>query len=100
MDPTASIWFYVVIGFQLYHIDYLGRNLDVNCTPEIPRAELMRSSVFDIGFTKYVIRSRRIEIAYSNQFCSGGPAGLVYQFLLCWIGTASVFACLSELASM
>ncbi|KAM0804293.1 putative GABA permease [Usnea florida] len=30
----------------------------------------------------------------------GGPAGLVYQFLIVWIGTASVYTCLSELASM
>ena len=37
---------------------------------------------------------------HDNNVYSGGPAGLVYQFLIVWIGTASVYACLSELASM
>lgn len=31
---------------------------------------------------------------------SGGPAGLVYGYILVWIGTASIFATLGELASM
>lgn len=31
---------------------------------------------------------------------SGGPAGLVFGYLFVWIGTLSVFSCLSELASM
>lgn len=32
--------------------------------------------------------------------CSGGPAGLLYGFIIVWAGTAAVFASLSELASM
>lgn len=35
-----------------------------------------------------------------NLSCSGGPAGAVYGFLFVWIGVASTFAVLSELASM
>ena len=31
---------------------------------------------------------------------SGGPAGLLYGFIIVWAGTAAVFASLSELASM
>lgn len=31
---------------------------------------------------------------------SGGPAGAVYGFIFVWIGVASTFAVLSELASM
>ena len=31
---------------------------------------------------------------------SGGPAGLIYGFIIVWAGTAAVFASLSELASM
>lgn len=33
-------------------------------------------------------------------FTNGGPAGLVYGYLLTWIGTLSIFITLSELASM
>lgn len=31
---------------------------------------------------------------------SGGPAGLLYGFIIVWAGTAAVFTTLSELASM
>ncbi|TID20309.1 amino acid transporter [Venturia nashicola] len=31
---------------------------------------------------------------------NGGPAGLVYGFLIAWLSTLSVYACISELASM
>jgi len=31
---------------------------------------------------------------------SGGPAGLIYGFIIVWAGTAAIFASLSELASM
>lgn len=33
-------------------------------------------------------------------FKNGGPAGLLYGFIIVWAGTAAVFATLSELASM
>lgn len=35
-----------------------------------------------------------------DEIFSGGPAGLIYGFILVWAGTAAVFASLSELASM
>lgn len=35
-----------------------------------------------------------------NKAFSGGPAGLLYGFIIVWAGTAAVFASLSELASM
>ena len=31
---------------------------------------------------------------------SGGPAGLVYGFIIAWIGTCSIFVTISELASL
>jgi choline transport protein len=31
---------------------------------------------------------------------SGGPAGVIYGYLLVWLGTTSVFVVLSELVSM
>lgn len=31
---------------------------------------------------------------------NGGPAGIIYSFLVVWIGNLSVFATLSELVSM
>lgn len=30
---------------------------------------------------------------------SGGPAGLIYGFILIWLGNFSVFICIGELAS-
>lgn len=30
----------------------------------------------------------------------GGPAGLIYGFLFCWLGYATIFATMGELASM
>ena len=33
-------------------------------------------------------------------FSSGGPAGLVYGFLLVWLGNLSVFITMGELVSM
>ena len=41
--------------------------------------------------------SKRVLKAYSG---SGGPAGVFYGFLIVWLGTASIFAVLSELVSM
>lgn len=35
-----------------------------------------------------------------DEALSGGPAGLLYGFIIVWAGTAAVFATLSELASM
>ena len=31
---------------------------------------------------------------------SGGPAGLVYGFIVAWIGTSSIFVTISELVSL
>ena len=36
----------------------------------------------------------------TNGASSGGPAGLLYGFIVVWAGTAAVFTTLSELASM
>ncbi len=30
---------------------------------------------------------------------NGGPAGLVYGFIICWIGTVCLFCSLAEMAS-
>jgi hypothetical protein len=30
---------------------------------------------------------------------NGGPAGLVYGFIICWIGTVGLFCSLAEMAS-
>ena len=32
-------------------------------------------------------------------FTNGGPAGLVYTFIICWIGTVGIFCSLAEMAS-
>jgi choline transport protein len=37
---------------------------------------------------------------FSQGFENGGPAGLVYGFLIAWLSTLSVYTCIAELASM
>src|SRR5271163_5170162 len=37
---------------------------------------------------------------FSQAFNNGGPAGLVYGFLIAWLSTLSVYTVISELASM
>ena len=37
---------------------------------------------------------------FSQGFNNGGPAGLVYGFLIAWLSTLSVYTVISELASM
>ena len=32
-------------------------------------------------------------------FSNGGPAGLVYGFIICWIGTIALYCSLAEMAS-
>ncbi|CAG8980474.1 hypothetical protein HYALB_00013595 [Hymenoscyphus albidus] len=39
-------------------------------------------------------------ILFASGYTNGGPAGMVYGFLLVWAGTLSTFAALSELVSM
>ena len=36
----------------------------------------------------------------AKHILSGGPAGIIYGYILVWIGTLSTFATLSELTSM
>jgi amino acid transporter len=37
---------------------------------------------------------------FSQGFDNGGPAGLVYGYLIAWLSTLSVYTVISELASM
>ena len=37
---------------------------------------------------------------FSQGFNNGGPAGLVYGFIIAWLSTLSVYTVISELASM
>lgn len=37
---------------------------------------------------------------WSDYSCSGGPAGVIYSFILVWAGNLATFASLAELASM
>ena len=38
--------------------------------------------------------------SFAEGFVNGGPAGLVYGFICCWIGTMCIVICLAEMASM
>jgi hypothetical protein len=39
-------------------------------------------------------------VLFLQGFQNGGPAGVIYGYLLVWLGTVSVFIVLSELVSM
>ncbi|KAL9064200.1 MAG: hypothetical protein Q9161_009020 [Pseudevernia consocians] len=39
-------------------------------------------------------------VLFAEGFTNGGPAGLVYGFIVAWIGTSSIFLTISELASL
>ena len=45
--------------------------------------------------------SGHVELCIDDQskLNSGGPAGLIYGFLIIWLGNFSVFICIGELAS-
>ena len=58
------------------------------------------ASVFQFGFEKYESWCCWTRWFVINGAFSGGPAGLLYGFIVVWAGTAAVFASLSELASM
>ncbi|UPX20732.1 uncharacterized protein EKO05_0010955 [Ascochyta rabiei] len=38
-------------------------------------------------------------VIFATGFQNGGPAGLIYGFILIWLGNFSVFICIGELAS-
>ena len=62
---------------------------------------LMVFSTFQIGYTKFgalppISRSLEADV----QRTSGGPAGLVYGYIIAWLGTLAAFTSLAELASM
>ena len=58
------------------------------------------SSVFQLGFKKYGSIVAVDDRSIIDGALSGGPAGLVYGFIIVWAGTSAVFTSLSELASM
>ena len=46
-------------------------------------------------------KSLRLEHStLSDKYRSGGPAGVIYSFILVWAGNLATFASLAELASM
>lgn len=54
-----------------------------------------------LGFSCTVLITWEGILVVSTQgFENGGPAGVIWGFLICWIGTWSTFATISELASM
>ena len=79
----AQIWALLYRWFDMYAHDHMGGGLDVSISSNIVRMECkMWSRVFQSGLT------------------NGGPAGLVYGFILVWIGTALQTLVMAELASL
>lgn len=54
-----------------------------------------------LGFGCIVLNTwEGVLILFVMGFANGGPSGLVYGFIITWIGTLSIFTVLSELSSM
>ena len=69
--------------------------------PDLSSFSLTKASVFLSGFEKSGKASPpRYLLLTDMMILSGGPAGLVYGFLLVWVGVLALFITLSELASM
>lgn len=54
-----------------------------------------------LGFSCTVLITWEVTlIVYPQSLLNGGPAGVVYSFLVVWLGNACLFSTLSELASL
>jgi hypothetical protein len=99
---SEKICVHVHAGFWMHRIEYLGRRVDVSA-PDLERHALF---MFESDMSKVVrsriseVRKQHVKIFGLLRRISGGPSGLVYGFLITWIGTLSIFITLSELASM
>ena len=101
-ELAEKLRFHVYAWFWLHCAEHLGRRVDVSIRfPALCGTNVWLLSLFVMGFAKYhsYLEAWFIVQSYSWH-CSGGPSGLVYGFIITWIGTLSIFTVLSELSSM
>lgn len=101
LQPVSKNW--VVIK---------GNDATQNGSVDLDRADLIRLGkkpvlrrnfgfMSMLGFSCTVLTTWEASLnLFQLGFDNGGPAGLLYGFIIVWAGTAAVFASLSELASM
>lgn len=104
---TAEFRSLVDSGIQLYNPDNLGRHRCVSRVAHVDTTRLIPinknlmviQSIFT-GISEVCVPIICRNLPYVLTGGSGGPAGAVYGFIFVWIGVASTFVVLSELASM
>ena len=78
---------------------HLGESASVSSPPTVKFSTKIRIASFRLASrSKCEDRSLRMR-ARTDFRNSGGPAGLIYGFVIIWLGNFSVFVCIGELAS-
>jgi choline transport protein len=105
--PTPSSWLFVISSDTMD--DFVAeRNSDRNADSDIlallgKKQVLKRRfgllSIFGFAMCE-LITWETVLALFSQGLNNGGPAGLVYGFLIAWLSTLSVYTVISELASM
>ena len=83
---------------QLHCLDHLGRIFGVSF--HSTRDDSVPNSTIDCSCSASKSKSPATSDPPSSNQHSGGTAGVIYGYLLVWLGTVSVFMVLSELVSM
>ena len=96
---TEKLWFHVDARLQLYHTRDLGGRPHVLIHDDSIDFPLTHT-VFSILALLSTSAGSLHDTPIPHSIYSGSPAGLIYGYLLVWVGTASIFATLGELASM
>ena len=73
-------------------------NLKVRVRSAAQRLKTLVSRLKALSSMIASVCCRSLEVTNLNQ--SGGPAGVIWGFIIVWCGTLSTFAVIAELASM
>ncbi len=81
-----------------------GENADVGILALLGKKQVLKRrfgflSIFGFAMCE-LITWETVLALFSQGLSNGGPAGLVYGFLIAWLSTLSVYTVISELASM
>jgi choline transport protein len=87
-----------------FHDGLSGHDLDDSILVRLGKKPVLKRNfgyMSILGFScTILITWESTMFLFAQGFQNGGPAGVVYGYLLVWVGTLSTFATLSELASM
>ena len=115
LNPPAPVHIPLHATLHLHHPDHLGSRTHVRCRilecrPQVPLTPSSMLSVFTFGLTKwalllpyqpfYTTATRPSILTPYTPKLSGGSAGLIYSYLLSFLGSIAIFTTMAELASM